>query len=92
MMAILLIFLSMMILVFHLNIKKISLAGQEINNFKRTLELPSINCEINLVLTLSENCILKSGGIDNLVPKFAIIGTKILAVTLSTQENVKLLD
>ena len=67
------------------------MAGQEINNFKRTLELPSINCEINLILTLSENFILKSGGIDNLVPKFAITGTKLLVVTLSTQENVKLL-
>ena len=68
------------------------MAGQEINNFQRTLELPSINCKINLFLTLSENCILKSGSIDNLVPKFAITGTKLLVVTLSTQENVKLLD
>ena len=50
-------------------------------------------CEINLILTWSENCILISGGIDNTEPKFAITDTKIYVpvVTLSTYKNVKLL-
>ena len=48
------------------------------SNFWRTSEMPLINCEINLILTCSEDCILK------LYPKFAIIDTK------STKENVKL--
>ena len=31
-----------------------------LNNFWRTLDMPLINCETNLVLTWSENCVLKS--------------------------------
>ena len=52
------------------------------------------NCEINLILTWSEDCILISGSTDNQVPKFAITDTKLYVpvVTLSTQGNVKLLD
>ena len=51
-----------------------------------------INCEINLIL--SAKCILMSDGTDNQVPTFAITDTKlfVLVVSLSTQENVKLLD
>ena len=53
-----------------------------------------INCEINLILTWSENCVLISGTIDDQVPTFAIIDTKIYvpAIILLTQEYVKLLD
>ena len=56
--------------------------------------MPLINCEINLILNWSANCILIYGGIDNQVPTFAITDTKVfvVVVTLSTQENVKLLD
>ena len=52
------------------------------------------NCEISLMLTWPENCILISGGIDNQVPIFPITHTKfyVPVVTLSTQENVRLLD
>ena len=65
-----------------------------LNNFWRTLEIPLINCEIDLILIWSEDCILISGNIDDQVPKFAITDTKlnVPVVTLSTQENVKLLD
>ena len=47
------------------------------SNFWRTVEMPLINCEINLVLTWSENCILIFGGIDNQVPTSAITETKL---------------
>ena len=44
-------------------------------------------------MTWSENFISIFGGIDNQVPKFEITDTKIYVpvVTLSTQENAKLL-
>ena len=31
-----------------------------LSNFWRTLDIPLINCEINLILTWSENCVLTS--------------------------------
>ena len=34
--------------------------------------MPLINCEINLILTWSENCFIIAGAIANEVPKFAI--------------------
>ena len=30
------------------------------SNFGKTLDMPLIDCEINLILTWSENCVLKS--------------------------------
>ena len=56
--------------------------------------MPLIQSEINFILTWSENYILISGGIDNQVPTFAVTDTKLYipVVTLSTQENAKLLD
>ena len=56
--------------------------------------MPLINCQINLILTWSANCILISGGSDNQVPTFVITDTRLYVpvVTLSTQENIKLLD
>ena len=73
---------------------EIGVPQKYLSNFCRTLEMPFINCEINLILTWSENCILISDGIENHVPAFAITDTKCYGpvVTLSTQENVKLLN
>ena len=52
-----------------------------------------INCKINLTLTWSGICVLKSGSIDNQVPTFAITDTNYApVVTLSNQINVELLD
>ena len=53
-----------------------------------------INCEINLILTWSEDCILISGSIDNQLPKFIITDIKhyVPVVTSLPQENVRLLD
>ena len=33
---------------------------KHLNNFWRTLNMPLVNCEINLILTWSENCVLTS--------------------------------
>ena len=53
--------------------------------------MPLINREINLTLTWSENCVISSGTGET---KFAITDTKVYVpvVTLSTQDNAKLLE
>ena len=53
-----------------------------------------INCEINLILTWSANCFIIDATIQNQVPTFTITDTKfyVLAVTLSAQDNAKLLQ
>ena len=62
-------------------------------NFWRTLEKPLINCEVNLILTWSEDCAIVYTNIANQVATFAIIETNLYVsvVTLSTQDNTELL-
>ena len=62
-----------------------------LSNFWRTLEMPLINCEVNLILTWSSTCVLVATGVPNQAATFAITDTKLYvpAVTLSTQENTK---
>ena len=62
-----------------------------LSNFWRTLEMPLINCEVNLILTWSPNCVLIATAIQNQNATFAITDTKLYVpvVTLSTQENTK---
>ena len=62
-----------------------------LSNFWRTLEMPLINCEVNLILTWSSTCVITD---SNGAGTFAITDTKlyVFAVTLSTQENTKLLQ
>ena len=52
-----------------------------------------INCEINLILTWFVNCVI-SNAAANQATKFAITDTKpyVPVVTLSTQDNAKLLQ
>ena len=63
------------------------------SNIWRTLEVPLINCEINLILTWSANCVV-SNAAANQATTFAITNTKLYVpiVTLSTQDNAKLLQ
>ena len=60
----------------------------------RTLEMPLINCEINLILTWSNRCFIVDNSFAGQEPTFIITDTKryIPVVTLSTQDNVKLLE
>ena len=39
---------------------KIPVPLKFLNNFCRTLEMPFINCEINLILTWSTDCVISS--------------------------------
>ena len=52
-----------------------------------------INCEINLILTWSENCVNIYTNVSNENPTFEITETKlyVTVVTLSTQYNAMLL-
>ena len=59
------------------------------SNFWRTLEMPSINCEVYLNLTWSEDFFISSGAGDT---TFKITDRKLPVVTLSTQDNIKLLE
>ena len=65
-----------------------------LSNFCRALEMLLINCEINLILTWSENCVVVSTVAANQGAAFTITDTKlyVLVVTLSTQDNAKLLQ
>ena len=62
--------------------------------FWRNLELPLINCVVNLILTWSADCIIVSSNDANQNATFAITDTKlyVTVVTLSTQDNAKLLQ
>ena len=62
-----------------------------LSNFWRILEMLLINCEVNLILTWSATCVITD---SNGAGTFAITDTKLYVpvVTLSTQENAKLLQ
>ena len=64
-----------------------------VSSFWRTLEMHLINCEINLILTWSGNCVVVYTDVANQGATFAVTETKLSvpAVTLSTQHNAKLL-
>ena len=62
-----------------------------LSNFWRTLEMPLINCEVKLILTWSSTCVITdSTGAGT----FEITDKKLYVpvVTLSTEENAKLLQ
>ena len=66
---------------------------KHLSNFWRTLEMSLINCEIELILDWSANCVIISTNNANQVPTFTITETNLYVpvVTLSTQDNSKLL-
>ena len=63
------------------------------SNSWRTLEMALINCEIKLILTWSRNSAILSIDVANQIPTFTITETNLYVpvVTLSTQDNAKLL-
>ena len=67
---------------------KIMVPLKYLSNFWRTLEMPLINCEVNLILTWSSNCVITD---SNGASTFTITDTKLYVpvVTLSTQGNAK---
>ena len=64
-----------------------------LSNFWRTVEMLLINCEISFQLKWSKNCIIVTVTAANQNPRFQIDDTELYVpvITLSTQDNVKLL-
>ena len=64
---------------------------KDLSNFWRTLELLLINCEVNLILTWSKDCVITNSTGEG---KFSITESKLYVpvVTLSTKDNEKLLQ
>ena len=64
-----------------------------LSNFRRALEMLLINCKISLQLKWCKNCLLVVGSTANQNPTFQItdIELYVLVVTISTQEDIKIL-
>ena len=64
-----------------------------LSNFWRTLEMPLINYELELILDWSASCVIIYTNVANQVPTFTITETNLYvpAVALSTNDNSKLL-
>ena len=62
-----------------------------LSNFWRTLEIPLINCEVDLTLTWLQNCVITNSTGEG---KFETTDTNLYVpvLTLSTQDNAKLLE
>ena len=61
------------------------------SNFWKIIEMPLVNCAVNLILTWSNN--LDITNVANQFATFTIAETNlyVLIITLSTQDNAKLL-
>ena len=62
-----------------------------LSNFWRTLEVLLINCQIKLILTWSEDCVISSA-VSKIKSKITDTKLYVPVVTLSTQDNAKLLE
>ena len=64
-----------------------------LSNFWGTLKMSLINCEVNLFLTWSVNCVVSSAA-ENQPTTFAITNTRLYVpvLTLPTEDNAKLLQ
>ena len=64
-----------------------------LSNFWRTLEIPLINFEVELILTWSAGCVIIYADVLNQNPTFTITETNLYvpAITLSTEDNSQLL-
>ena len=65
-----------------------------LSNFWRIIEMSLINCEITLDLNWSENCVIVATNVKAQSITVSITDTKhyVPVVTLSTQDNAKLLE
>ena len=73
---------------------EITVPLNNLSNVWETLQMPLINCEVNLILTWSENCVIIYTKDANQNSTYVITETKLYVpvVTLSTQHNTKLLE
>ena len=80
---------------------KVVIPLKHLSNFWRSLNIPLFNCEVELILTWSKNCVLADMAVDAVADpaivapsgaKFKIINTKlyVAVVTLSKENDIKL--
>ena len=64
-----------------------------LSKFWRNLKIPLINCEVELILTWSADCVIISTNVSNKNPTLTTTETNLSfpVVTLPTQDNAKLL-
>ena len=62
---------------------------QHLRNFWRTLDIPLINCEINLILTWSKNCLIASKAKRDVDPD---VNPAVVSVNDPTDETFKVTD
>ena len=69
---------------------------KHLSNFWRSLNIPLINCEVELILTWSKNCVLAdmTANVSPSGATFKITDTKLYVpvVTLSKEDDIKLLE
>ena len=82
-----------------LKIATIAVPLKYLSNFRRSLEMPLINCKVELKLKWTKYCVLSTAGADNINGNnddnniiFTIKDTKLYVsvVTLSARDNQKL--
>ena len=63
-----------------------------LSNFWRTLEMPLINCEVELILIWSANCVIIYTDVAEQVPTFKITEARLYVpvIPLSMQDNAKI--
>ena len=73
---------------------EIMVPSKYLSNFWRSLDIPLIYCEFNLILTWSANCVIFSTSIANQDAIFSVTDTNlyVLGVILSAEDNAKLLE
>ena len=79
------------------NETEIVISLKYLSNFWRSLDIPLINCEVEIILTWTKNCVLADMAVANNPPtglEFQIKDTKLYVpvVTLSKENDIKLLE
>ena len=64
---------------------------KHLSNFWRTLEMPLINCELELILDWLASCVIIYTNVANQVPTFTETNLYVPVVTLCTNDDSKLL-
>ena len=77
--------------------KEVVIPLKYLSNFWRSLNIPLINCEVEIILTWTKNCVLADMTVANNPPtrlEFQIKDTKLYVpvVTLSKENDIKLLE
>ena len=78
---------------YNVNNVKLVVPLKYISNFFRSLEMPLVNCKIDLELTWHKDCMISSvNAAAGQIVSFMITNTKlyVLVVTLSTKDNTNL--